>query len=85
MADINEAASRASEQAAAATQRARELGRQAMSQGADTAREYMERGRGAMSDAAENLSEFVRRDPWLALLGAFVIGYVAAKVIKRLS
>jgi hypothetical protein len=32
-----------------------------------------------------DLGEFVRREPWLALAAAFAVGYVAARIIRRVS
>lgn len=82
---INETVSQAGEQAAQAAQRVREAGRQAFNEPRmESAREYIERGRGALGEASDSLSEFVRREPWLALAGAFVVGYIAAQIIKRM-
>jgi ElaB/YqjD/DUF883 family membrane-anchored ribosome-binding protein len=32
-----------------------------------------------------DLGDFVRREPWLAIAAAFAIGYVAARIIRRVS
>jgi len=32
-----------------------------------------------------DLREFVRREPWIAIAGAFAIGFVAAQIIRRVS
>ena len=31
------------------------------------------------------LGDFVRREPWLALAAAFLVGYVAAQIMRRVS
>jgi hypothetical protein len=31
------------------------------------------------------LGEFVKREPWLALVGAFIVGYAAAQLLRRVS
>ena len=33
----------------------------------------------------EKLAELAQRQPWVAVAGAFVIGYVAAQTLRRLS
>jgi ElaB/YqjD/DUF883 family membrane-anchored ribosome-binding protein len=32
-----------------------------------------------------DLRDFVRREPWIAIAGAFAIGYVAAQIVRRVS
>jgi ElaB/YqjD/DUF883 family membrane-anchored ribosome-binding protein len=32
-----------------------------------------------------DLRDFVRREPWIAVAGAFAIGYVASQIIRRVS
>ena len=32
-----------------------------------------------------DVGDFVRREPWLAITAAFAIGYVAARMIRRVS
>jgi hypothetical protein len=29
------------------------------------------------------LGEFVKREPWLSLAGAFIVGYAAAQLLRR--
>jgi len=53
--------------------------------GGDSAREYTSKGMDYVSEASEDLSEFVKRQPWVALAGAFVIGYIVARALRRLS
>jgi ElaB/YqjD/DUF883 family membrane-anchored ribosome-binding protein len=48
-------------------------------------REYMDKGVDAADFMIEGVREFVRRDPWLALLGAAAAGYVAARILRKLS
>jgi len=31
------------------------------------------------------LREFVRREPWIAIAAAFAVGYVAARIVRRVS
>ena len=66
---------------------------QAMDQGphiADKASQTVKDGyKAAQQYAQENLSvdvaDFVRREPWMAIIVAFAIGYVAAQTIHRTS
>lgn len=32
-----------------------------------------------------DLGDFIRREPWLAVAAAFAIGYVAARIVRRVS
>jgi len=34
---------------------------------------------------SDNLTEFVRNEPWIAVAAAFAVGYVAARMMRRLS
>jgi len=33
-------------------------------------------------DYTRQIAEFVKREPWLAMGGAFIIGYVAAQLLR---
>ena len=37
------------------------------------------------SDYSGRLAEFVQREPWMAMAGAFIVGYVAAQMLRRAS
>ncbi|HZP46005.1 MAG TPA: hypothetical protein VFB15_10180 [Candidatus Binataceae bacterium] len=58
---------------------------QAANQGYDMARDYADRGMSFMQDATRDLREFARREPWLALAASFAIGYMVAKMMRRVS
>jgi ElaB/YqjD/DUF883 family membrane-anchored ribosome-binding protein len=32
-----------------------------------------------------DLRDFVQREPWIAIAAAFAVGYVVAKIVKRIS
>jgi ElaB/YqjD/DUF883 family membrane-anchored ribosome-binding protein len=51
----------------------------------DKGREYMERGIEVADSVAEDVRGFVRREPWIALIGAAAVGYAAARILRRLS
>ena len=53
--------------------------------GYDAARDYANAGLDAAARAGENLTEFVRKEPWIAVVAAFAVGYLAARVVRRLS
>jgi ElaB/YqjD/DUF883 family membrane-anchored ribosome-binding protein len=59
--------------------------REYANKGYDAAREYANVGVDAAARMSENLSEFVRREPWVAIAAAFAVGYVAARIMRRLS
>lgn len=64
---------------------ARKAGRAALEGGYDSMREYGEKSLDYASQAGENMLDFVKREPLLAIAGAFLVGYVAAQVIRRIS
>jgi ElaB/YqjD/DUF883 family membrane-anchored ribosome-binding protein len=53
--------------------------------GYDAAREYANAGIDLAGRMSENLTEFVRNEPWIAMAAAFAVGYVAARLMRRLS
>jgi ElaB/YqjD/DUF883 family membrane-anchored ribosome-binding protein len=59
---------------------AAETAGQAVKDGYQAAQQYV-REKGLDFD----LRDFVRREPWIAVAGAFAIGYVAAQIIRRVS
>jgi hypothetical protein len=59
-------------------------GQEAIEQGYEKSREYVSQGLDYAGEVSDSMAEFVQRQPWLALAGAFVIGYVAAKAIRHL-
>jgi ElaB/YqjD/DUF883 family membrane-anchored ribosome-binding protein len=50
-----------------------------------TARESANAGVDVAARMSGNLSEFVRNEPWIAIAAACAIGYVAARIMRRLS
>jgi ElaB/YqjD/DUF883 family membrane-anchored ribosome-binding protein len=66
-------------------EKAGDAAREAIEQGKESAREYVSKGLDYASGVSDELTEFVQRQPWLALAGAFLIGYVAARALRRLS
>ncbi|MGA2410377.1 MAG: hypothetical protein ABSG46_08335 [Candidatus Binataceae bacterium] len=63
----------------------KELGKKAAAEGYQNAREYAGRGMDYVGGFSEDVADFVTREPWMAIAGAFVIGYVAAQVFRRVS
>jgi ElaB/YqjD/DUF883 family membrane-anchored ribosome-binding protein len=53
--------------------------------GYDAAREYANTGIDAATQISDNLTEFVRNEPWIAVVAAFAVGYLAARLVRRLS
>jgi hypothetical protein len=51
----------------------------------DAAREYANTGIEVAGRVGDNVGEFVRKEPWIAIAAAFAVGYVAARVMRRLS
>jgi len=81
MDNLNKAASTASD----TIEQARKVGHDAIEKGYDSTREYVSKGMDYAGEVSDGLSDFVQRQPWVALAGAFVIGYVAAKALRAVS
>jgi ElaB/YqjD/DUF883 family membrane-anchored ribosome-binding protein len=64
---------------------AMDKGREAIDKGYDTARDYVSKGADYAGEVSDSLTDFVQRQPWLALAGAFIVGYVAAKALRQVS
>ncbi|SRR5579871_2244593 len=75
-------------------------GKEALRQGVDAARRgasaaketlgqaqdyIMHDGLDMLTDLTNSLSDFVARQPLMAVAGAFLIGYMAARVLRRVS
>lgn len=68
-----------------AIEKAGDVGREAIDKGYEHARDYVSKGMDYAGEVSDGLTDFVRRQPWLALAGAFVVGYVAAKALRQIS
>ncbi|HTT76040.1 MAG TPA: hypothetical protein VMF50_08670 [Candidatus Binataceae bacterium] len=66
-------------------QAAKQHARKAASESYDQAREYVGRGIDYVGGFSENLADFVSREPWIAIAGAFVVGYLSAQMMRRVS
>ena len=53
---------------------------QTLKNGYDAAHKYVQD-----NEITSDLREFVKREPWIAIAAAFAIGYVAAKIAKRIA
>jgi ElaB/YqjD/DUF883 family membrane-anchored ribosome-binding protein len=75
------------ETAKSAVNQAMDQGRNAAEQAGHAVKEGYNAARQYAEDKGLNIDvgDFVRREPWLAIAGAFAIGYVAAQMIKRVS
>ena len=85
---LNKAASMTGEAMDATSDAARQAvnaGREAVGAGYENAREYVSTGLNYAGEMSDNVADFVQRQPWIALVGAFVVGYVAAKALRQLS
>lgn len=60
-------------------------GQEAAREGLKMARDYADTGLDAAAELSENLGDFVKREPLIALLGAFAVGFVAAHILRRLT
>ena len=83
--NLSNAANETYESARDMGREAMDKGREAIDRGHDTAREYVSKGANYAGDVSDSPTDLVQRQPWLALAGAFVIGYVAAKALRQVS
>ncbi|HKV54310.1 MAG TPA: hypothetical protein VJN94_06675 [Candidatus Binataceae bacterium] len=74
MADINSIGRQAIDQ-----------GREAAEQGYETVKNYADKSADVIGDVSASLDQFVRREPWLGLVAAFAVGYLAAQIVRRMS
>lgn len=59
---------------------AAETASQAIQNGIEAAQQYVQ-NKGFNFD----MRDFVRREPWTAIAAAFVVGYVAAQIVRRVT
>jgi hypothetical protein len=59
-------------------------GRKALEEGLQEARDYGEKSLDYLAQVRGGLIDFVKREPLLAVGAAFLVGYVAAQMVKRL-
>jgi len=60
-------------------------GQEAAREGLKMARDYADSGLDAAAELSENMGEFVKREPLMALVGAFAVGFVVAHILRRLT
>ena len=53
-------------------------------QGYDAARDYSSAGLDVAARLTGDLADFVRKEPWIAVAAAFAVGYVTARIMRRL-
>jgi hypothetical protein len=78
-----EAVRNVSEKAGEILNKTADIGETIMSNGYDSAREYTDTGLEYLGELTTHVRAFVRREPWIAVGGAFVIGYFAAHMLRR--
>ncbi len=67
------------------SQQAVDQGREAVEQGYEAIKSYAKKGVDILNDVSGDLDQFTRREPWLGLIAAFAIGYLAAQIVRRIS
>jgi ElaB/YqjD/DUF883 family membrane-anchored ribosome-binding protein len=65
--------------------KARKVGKRVVEHGYESAREYADEGMEWAGDMSKTLTKFVRHEPWMAVAGAFVFGYLVAQVLRKIS
>jgi ElaB/YqjD/DUF883 family membrane-anchored ribosome-binding protein len=88
MVDTNAAAAKAREAVEQGVETAREYAgaaREYADSAREYARDYAEKGLDAAGRVSENLQEFVRQEPWIAVAAAFAVGYLMARILRRVS
>ena len=59
--------------------------RDTIEKGYEGAREFTSAGLEYAEEISDSLTDFAKRQPWVALAGAFLIGYVMARALRQLS
>ena len=54
-------------------------------EGRERLNEYAEKGMDYVSSANSFLTDFIRDEPLIAIASAFAVGYVAARILNRLT
>jgi hypothetical protein len=85
MKDMKETTNDMESAAADTIGKAKDIGRDAIDRGVEGARDYASKGLDYADEVSESLTEFAQRQPWIALAGAFVIGYFAAHALRKFS
>jgi hypothetical protein len=67
-----------------AVQRVSDAVPQSLEDGYEQAREIGDKGLEYLGHLSEDLSELVRREPLIAVGAAFLVGYLAARILRRL-
>jgi hypothetical protein len=62
---------------------AKEAGQRMVEQGYETAKHYADEGLDYAAEIGDSLSGFIKREPLIAVAGAFVIGYAIAQILRR--
>jgi hypothetical protein len=63
----------------------KEAGRDAIEKGYEGARDYAAAGYSYAEEASDGLIEFAKKQPLIALAGAFVFGYFVAAALRKMS
>jgi hypothetical protein len=80
-----EAIRNVSEKAGEILDKTADIGESVVNNGYDAAREYTDTGLEYLGKLTSEVSRFVKREPWIAVGAAFVIGYFAAQMLRRVE
>jgi len=72
------------DEAAEAIQNATAAGRHAIEEGYEAVRDYGEKSLEYAGQVGQGLTDFVRRQPFLAVGAAFLVGYLTAQILRRI-
>jgi ElaB/YqjD/DUF883 family membrane-anchored ribosome-binding protein len=73
------------EMAKSTVQQAMDQGRHAAEKASQTVQDGYKAAQQYAEDKGLDVGDFVRREPWLAITAALAIGYVVARMIRRVS
>ncbi|MBF6570337.1 MAG: hypothetical protein IVW54_15820 [Candidatus Binataceae bacterium] len=85
MKDMKDTTNAMASAAADTFEKATDIGRDAIDRGVEGARDYAAKGMDYADEISGSLTEFAQSQPWIALAGAFVIGYFAAHALRKFS
>jgi ElaB/YqjD/DUF883 family membrane-anchored ribosome-binding protein len=80
---VKDYASKARDTAQDYAGRARDAAQDYANRGYEATRDYTDTGMKMAGQMSENLRDFVRNDPWIAIMSAFAVGYVLARMMRK--
>ena len=85
MDSLNRTAAGAARSASETIEKAQEIGEEAAEETCESARDFASQGLEYLAQFTTGISGFARREPWIAVAGAFFAGYLTARMLRSLE